>query len=59
MDRYDAGDLPDSMLFPMTFSFPIIRDSGLPKEFKGVRNQKALSHWLYDLDFEYSYPLWR
>ena len=59
MDRYDAGDLPNSMLFPCTFSFPLLRESGLPKEFKGVGSQRALNHWLYILDFDYSFPLWR
>lgn len=59
MDRRTTDRLPDLMLFPLTFSYPLIRESGLPKEFQGQQNNRALTHYLYNLDFEYSFPLWR
>ena len=53
MDRRTTDRLPDLMLFPLTFSYPLIRESGLPKEFQGQQNNRALTHYLYNLDFEY------
>jgi len=59
MNRYSTDRVPYNLLFPETFSFPLIRESGLPKEFQGDQNRRALTHYLYNLDFEYSFPLWR
>lgn len=59
MDKHSTDRAPYIMLFPETFSFPLIRESGLPKEFQGEQNRRALTHYLYNLDFEYSFPLWR
>ena len=50
---------PYPLLFPKTFSFPLIRTGGLPREFRGEQNLRALTHFLYDLDFELYCPLWR
>ena len=43
MDNYSTDRLPYNMLFPETFAFPLIRESGLPKEFQGVQNERALT----------------
>ena len=59
MDRTPADRAPYLLLFPETFGFPLPRESGLPREFQGVQNRRALTHYLYPLDFEYAYPLWR
>lgn len=59
MDRFSTDRAPAPMLFPKTFGFPLIHEGGLPKEFQGVQNTRALTHYLYNLDFEYAFPLWR
>ena len=59
MDRMSTDRVPYLLLFPETFSFPLIREGGLPKEFQGEQINRALTHYLYPLDFEYSFPLWR
>ena len=58
MDNYSTDRLPYNMHFPETSASPLIRESGLPKEFQGVQNERALTHWLYTLDFDYAFPLW-
>ena len=42
MDNYSTDRLPYNMLFPETFAFPLIRESGLPARTKRIACQKTL-----------------
>lgn len=59
MERFSIYDMPPGMIVPYTYSFPLIRQSGLPKEFRGPQMRKELTGSIYPLDFEYFLPPYR
>ena len=59
MERIELYRLPDNMIVPYTYSFPLIRQSGLPREFRGDDARRGLLGSIYTMDFEYSFPPYR
>lgn len=57
MEILELYPMPDGMIVPYTFAFPLMRSSGLPREFRGEEARRRVTDSIYPLDFEYSFPL--
>lgn len=57
MEILELYPMPDGMIVPYTFAFPLMRSSGLPREFRGEEARRRVTDSIYLLDFEYSFPL--
>ncbi len=57
MEILELYQMPEGMIVPYTYSFPLMRQSGLPREFQGEQARRRVTNTIYPLDFEYSFPL--